>query len=95
MLFRKTPDPDKIYIKDSERLQFADQAMAMCVQCLRSQIQNVPNMNDTAVQRLLQDIFRSYQRVQKHEASKESTFASMLTEVYKKMKKGKVSFWLV
>jgi hypothetical protein len=67
----------------------------MCVQCLRSQIQNVPNMNDTAVQRLLQDIFRSYQRVQKHEASKESTFASMLTEVYKKMKKGKVSFWLV
>jgi hypothetical protein len=90
MLFRKTPDPDKIYIKDSERLQFADQAMAMCVQCLRSQIQNVPNMNDTAVQRLLQDIFRSYQRVQKHEASKESTFASMLTEVYKKMKKGKI-----
>lgn len=64
--------------------------MAMCVQCLRSQIQNVPNMADTAVHRLLQDIFRSYQRVQKHETSKESTFATMLTDVYKKFMKGKV-----
>ncbi|XP_063910388.1 calcineurin-binding protein cabin-1-like isoform X2 [Zophobas morio] len=90
MQFRKAPDPDKIYIKDSERLQFADQAMAMCIQCLRAQIQNVANMNDTAVQRLLQDIFRSYQRVQKHETAKEATFAAMLTEVYKKMKKGKI-----
>ncbi|EFA00717.1 hypothetical protein TcasGA2_TC003597 [Tribolium castaneum] len=90
MQFRKTPDPDKIYIKDSERIQFADQAMAMCIQCLRSQIQNVPNMTDAAVQRLLQDIFRSYQRVQKHETSKEGTFSSMLTEVYKKMKKDKM-----
>lgn len=65
--------------------------MTMCVQCLRSQIQNIPNMTDTAIQRLLQDIFRSYQRVQKQDQSKESTFASMLTEVYKKIKKGKVS----
>ncbi|RZC42711.1 calcineurin-binding protein cabin-1, partial [Asbolus verrucosus] len=90
MLFRKTPDPDKIYVKDSERLQFADQAMAMCVQSLRSQIQNVPNMNETAVQRLLQEVFRSYQRVQKHETNKEATFASMLTEVYRKLKKDKL-----
>lgn len=47
-------------------------------------------MNESAVQRLLQDIFRSYQRVQKNDHSKESIFGSMLTEVYKKIRQDKV-----
>lgn len=64
--------------------------MAMCIQCLRSQIQNLSTMNENSTHRLLQDTFRSYQRVQKHEPSKEATFSSMLTEIYRKMKQDKL-----
>lgn len=64
--------------------------MAMCIQCLRSQMQNLSTMNENTTHRLLQDTFRSYQRVQKHEPSKEAIFSSMLTEVYKKIKQDKL-----
>ncbi|XP_049819856.1 calcineurin-binding protein cabin-1-like isoform X2 [Aethina tumida] len=87
---RKTPDQDKIYIKDSDRLAFSDQALEMCIQSLRSQVKNIQTMSYNAKVKLLQDIFRVHQRVSKHYTAKESVFASMLSEAYKKFKDDKL-----
>lgn len=59
--------------------------MSLCVQSLKSQIKNMNIASHSAIQKLLLDIFKAYQRVQKHMAAKESTFATMLTDVYKKI----------
>ncbi|XP_030756514.1 calcineurin-binding protein cabin-1-like isoform X2 [Sitophilus oryzae] len=84
MQLRKTPDRDKIYIKESDRDVFSEQALKMSTQSLRSQIKNVENMQNQQIVKLLMDIFRIYQKVQKNMPSKETLFSSMLVEVYKK-----------
>lgn len=75
--------PFRVYIRDAERKQLSDQAMSLCVQSLKSQIKNMNTLSHSAMQKLLLDIFKAYQRVQKHIVAKESTFAAMLTDVYK------------
>ncbi|CAH0547224.1 unnamed protein product [Brassicogethes aeneus] len=87
---KRPPDPDKIYIKDSDRLAFSEQAMTMCIQCLRSQMKNIPNMNNTNKIKLLQDIYRVYLRVQKNIPGKESVFAGILIDCYKKFREDKL-----
>nr|XP_023024842.1 calcineurin-binding protein cabin-1-like isoform X2 [Leptinotarsa decemlineata] len=87
---RKTPEPDKIYIKDSERMAFSEQAIMMCSQSLRSQMKNIGTMTNPQIAKILQEIFRVYQRLQKHIPVKESQFASMIVEVYKKFIKEKI-----
>ncbi|XP_076263012.1 calcineurin-binding protein cabin-1-like isoform X2 [Rhynchophorus ferrugineus] len=84
MQLRKTPDRDKIYIKESDRDVFSDQAMNMCIQSLRAQIKNIDNMKSQQVVKLLLDIHRIYQKVQKNAPNKESIFSGMLVDVYKK-----------
>ncbi|XP_066152387.1 calcineurin-binding protein cabin-1-like isoform X2 [Euwallacea fornicatus] len=83
MQLRKVPDKDKIYIRDSDRISFSEQAMEMCVQSFRAQMKNIPNMPKPQVIKLLHDVFRVFQRVQKYLASKELVFSGLLTEVYK------------
>lgn len=73
----------RIYIRDKERRQLSEQAMSLCVQSLKAQMKNVNTNSQTALKKLLLEIFKSYQRVQKHIQIKENTFASMLTDVYK------------
>lgn len=46
-----------------------------------------------ALQKVLLDIFKAYQKVQKHVVNKEGVFANMLMEVYKKMVQEKVNVW--
>ncbi|XP_031357687.1 calcineurin-binding protein cabin-1-like isoform X2 [Photinus pyralis] len=79
---RRIPDADKVYIRHNEREQLSEQALSLCVQALREQVKSTNSTG--SLQRLLMDIFRSYQRIQKHVPSKEATFAAMLGEVYKK-----------
>ncbi|KAL1517234.1 hypothetical protein ABEB36_001024 [Hypothenemus hampei] len=79
----KVPDRDKIYIKDSDRTSFSDQALEMCVQSFKGQIKNVPTMNRPQVIKLLHDILKVYQRMEKNLSSKEGIFAALLTEAYK------------
>lgn len=81
----------RIYIKDSERLQFSEQALMMCMQCLQGHVKNVATMNHASVQKLLQDIFKAYKKVQKHMPNMENKFANMLSDVYKIYMKDKVS----
>ncbi|GJQ83227.1 hypothetical protein Trydic_g8826 [Trypoxylus dichotomus] len=80
---RRTPDADKIYIRHTEREQLSDQAITLCIQCLRRQIKNIDSMSSSAKQRILLDIFRIYQRSQKHLTHKESIFSGMLVDVFK------------
>ncbi|KAG5899799.1 hypothetical protein JTB14_006132 [Gonioctena quinquepunctata] len=87
---RKIPEPDKIYIKDSERIAFSDQAIMMCTQSLRSQIKNIATMTNPQIVKILQEICRVYQRLQKHIPTKDGQLASMLVEVYKKFIKEKI-----
>lgn len=81
----------RIYIKDSDRLSFSEQALTMCTQCLRTQIKTVCTMSNPQIVKLLQEIFKVYQRLQKHLPGKESPFSTMLVEVYKQFIKEKVS----
>lgn len=87
---RRTPEPDKIYIKDTERLAFSEQAMTMCIQSIRSQIKHVSDMTNPQIAKLLQEIYKIHQRLSKHAPSKETPFANLLTEVYKKFIKEKI-----
>lgn len=64
--------------------------MSLCVQSLKTQIKSVNMNSQTALKKLLLDIFRAYQRVQKHVQVKENTFAGMLTDVYKMLVQEKV-----
>ncbi|KRT83277.1 hypothetical protein AMK59_3936 [Oryctes borbonicus] len=81
---RRMPDADKIYIRHTEREQLSDQAITLCIQCLRRQIKNIDSLSSSAKQRILLDIFRIYQRSQKHITHKESIFSGMLVDVFKK-----------
>lgn len=83
MQLKKAPDRDKIYIKDSDRVSYCEQAMEMCVQSFRGQITNIPSLQSQQVTKLLHDIFRIYQRIQKYIPNKESTFSGLLVNAYK------------
>ncbi|KAJ8947583.1 hypothetical protein NQ318_010095 [Aromia moschata] len=87
---RRTPEQDKTYIKESERIAFSDQALEMCTQSLRNQMKNISTMSNPEIAKLLQEIFRVHQKVQKHIPGKESGFANMLIEVYRKFIKEKI-----
>lgn len=91
MQLLKVPDRDKIYIRDSDRTSYSKQAMDMCVQSFRSQIKNIPDMQKAQVIRLLHDIFKVFQRVQKYIPSKESVFSDLLCNSYKAYIKDGVS----
>lgn len=71
----------RVYIRNAEREQLSEQALSLCIQTLRLQIKNVTSSN---CPKLLGDIFKVYQRSQKSLVYKESLFAEMLIEVYKK-----------
>lgn len=83
----------RIYIKDSDRLSYSEQALTMCTQCLRSQIKSMQDMTNPQIVKLLQEIFRVYQRLQKHLPGRETVFANMLAEVYRKFIKETVKYF--
>ncbi|KAL3275832.1 hypothetical protein HHI36_020575 [Cryptolaemus montrouzieri] len=87
---KKSPDPDKIYIKDSERSQFSEQALSLCIQAFRNTLKNTDCMNNTAMKKLLHDIYRAYVRIQKHAPEKEPSFGQILEDIYKKFIREKI-----
>ncbi|XP_066593480.1 calcineurin-binding protein cabin-1-like [Prorops nasuta] len=93
---QKTPDPDKKYLRDSEREQLACQALTLCQQSLRNRVQAMepPNLLSESVNlikfdsrtQLLHDVCKIYQQVQKAFQGKEPTiqlFATLLCDTYK------------
>lgn len=80
----------RIYIRHAEREQFSEQALSMCIQSLKLSLKNLETVPTASCQKMLFDVFRAYQRIQKHVPSKESVFAGLLTDVYKVFAKEKV-----
>lgn len=72
-------------------MSFSEQALTMCIQCLRAQIKDIPNMANPQIAKLLQEIFKVYQRLQKHVPGKDALLSAMLIEVYRQFIKEKVS----
>lgn len=72
-------------------MAFSEQAMTMCVQSMRGQIKHISGMSNPQIAKLLQEIYKTYQRLQKHVPGKEQPFANLLEEVYRKFIKEKVS----
>ncbi|GLV33874.1 hypothetical protein CBL_11242 [Carabus blaptoides fortunei] len=96
LLLRRTPDPDKIYIRDTERKQLSDQALSICIQCIRSMLKQLvggkkiytesemqAHSETDMTAKLTLDIYRSYQKVQKHLVHKENVFSGLLIDTYK------------
>lgn len=74
----------RIYIRHSEREQLSEQALTLCIQCLRKQIKSIDTMSSAARQKILLDIYRIYQKSQKSLPHKEAVFSGMLVDVFKK-----------
>lgn len=71
-------------------MSFSEQALLMCTQCLKTQTKGVSEMTNQQISKLLSEIFKVYQRLQKHLPGKEGPFSTLLVEVYKQFIKEKV-----
>ncbi|CAH0402555.1 unnamed protein product [Chilo suppressalis] len=86
---QRIPEPDKKYLRDSDREELAQQAFSLCVQSLKGQLTKFSQQADLksndvekqALKSLTLDIYRAYQRVQKQPNSKQ--FINLLVEAYK------------
>ncbi|KAL0818728.1 hypothetical protein ABMA28_008059 [Loxostege sticticalis] len=86
---QRIPEPDKKYLRDSDREELAQQAFSLCVQSLKGQLTKFSQQADLrsndvekqALKSLTLDIYRAYQRVQKQPNSKQ--MVNLLVEAYK------------
>lgn len=86
---QRIPEPDKKYLRDSDREELAQQAFSLCVQSLKGQLTKFsqqPDLKSNAVEKaafdsLMRDIYRAYQRVQKQPNAKQ--FTNLLVDGYK------------
>lgn len=86
---QRIPEPDKKYLRDSDREELAQQAFSLCVQSLKGQLLKFSQQSDLksndverqALKSLMLDIYRAYQRAQKQPNSKQ--FTNLLIEAYK------------
>lgn len=98
VLLRRVPDPDKVYVRHAEREQLAEQSFAMYAQALRALIRGLDQEEQqgkgktgaamhVARERMLGDVYRGYQRVQKMSGGDDAAkvMGAMLTEIYKKL----------
>ncbi|KPJ15518.1 Calcineurin-binding protein cabin-1 [Papilio machaon] len=86
---QRIPDLDKKYLRDSDREELAQQAFSLCLQSLKGQLLKFSQQADLksneverqTLKSLMLDIYRAYQRVQKHPNSKH--FTNLLIDAYK------------
>ncbi|XP_014102649.2 calcineurin-binding protein cabin-1 [Bactrocera oleae] len=80
----KTPEQDKRYIKDCERLKLSQQALNYCAQIMRDILkQNTESRNDVETLNLLIDIYKVHKKCLKYMNQKESLFTDLMVDVYK------------
>ncbi|GBP11673.1 Calcineurin-binding protein cabin-1 [Eumeta japonica] len=86
---QRTPEPDKKYLRDADREESAQQAFSLCVQSLKGQLTKFSQQADLrsndverqALNSLMLDIYRAYQRAQKQPNSKQ--LVNLLIDAYK------------
>ncbi|XP_017475237.1 PREDICTED: calcineurin-binding protein cabin-1-like isoform X1 [Rhagoletis zephyria] len=80
----KTPEQDKRYIKDCERVKLSQQNLNYCAQIMRDILkQNMENRNDVETLNLLIDIYKVHKKCLKYMNQKESLFTDLMVDVYK------------
>lgn len=93
LYLQRIPEPDKKYLRDSDREELAQQAFTLCVQSLKGQLQKFSHQQDLksneverqALKSLMLDIYRAYTRYHKQMSPniKSTHFTNLLVEAYK------------
>lgn len=93
LYLQRIPEPDKKYLRDSDREELAQQAFTLCVQSLKGQLQKFSHQSDLksneierqALKSLMLDIYRAYTRYHKQLSPniKSTHFTNLLVEAYK------------
>lgn len=86
---QRVPDPDKKYLRDSDREDLAQQAFSLCIQSLKGQLVKFSQQADLrsneverqALNSLMLDIYRAYMKAQKQPNSRQ--FTNLLVDAYK------------
>ncbi|XP_067620884.1 calcineurin-binding protein cabin-1-like isoform X2 [Eurosta solidaginis] len=80
----KTPEQDKRYIKDCERVKLSHSALNYCAQIMRDILkENIENRNDIETLNLLIDIYKVHKKCLKYMNQKEILFTELMVDVYK------------
>lgn len=92
---QRVPDADKRYIKESERKELLEHAMAFCNQSFKDLIRkhSVEKHDDTQMLILIVEVFKAHKKCLKSASQKDSPYANILVEAYKAYIQGKVD-WL-
>lgn len=93
LYLQRIPEPDKKYLRDSDREELAQQAFILCVQSLKGQLQKFSQQADLksneierqALKSLMLDIYRAYTRYHKQLSPniKSTHFTNLLVDAYK------------
>lgn len=93
LYLQRIPEPDKKYLRDSDREELAQQAFTLCVQSLKGQLQKFSQQSDLksneierqALKSLMLDIYRAYTRYHKQLSPnvKSTYFTNLLVDAYK------------
>lgn len=92
---QRVPDVDKRYVKESERKELLDNAMAFCIQSFKDLVRKsgVEERDDNEMLVLMVEIFKAHKKCLKNAAQKDSPYAGALVDAYKAYIQGKVD-WL-
>lgn len=93
LYLQRIPEPDKKYLRDSDREELAQQAFTLCVQSLKGQLQKFSQQADLksneterhALKSLMLDIYRAYMRYHKQLSPniKSTHFTNLLVDAFK------------
>lgn len=93
LYLQRIPEPDKKYLRDSDREELAQQALILCVQSLKGQLQKFNQQADLrsneierqALKSLMLDIYRANTRYHKQLSPniKSAHFTNLLADAYK------------
>ncbi|RZF32702.1 hypothetical protein LSTR_LSTR004130 [Laodelphax striatellus] len=84
---KDTPDPDKKYLRDTEREQLAREALSQCVQVLRNKLMEANDM--TKLRLIVMEVFKAHRKINKLWPQREKIFNALLTQAYQKYLKFK------
>lgn len=87
---QKTPEAEKKYLRDAERTELSQQALSLCIRSMKGVLTSSSKSNSSLtfeerknISSFMLDVYKSYQKVQKHIPSKVQSFSSILTDCYK------------
>ncbi|CAB3375984.1 Hypothetical predicted protein [Cloeon dipterum] len=89
VMLKRTPDPDKKYLRDNERKDLSEQALLLAIQVIR---QIMKDSKPEEMPSLIVDIYKLMQKVQRTQLTKEppQSFGKLLCDAYSLHLLGKI-----